>query len=266
MVTRVKGHKIMRSVYSLTADEIEGIARGEIQPVYDEILELRLNNDELIAFEKAKKVGFVILKGRRHRNLHNVYYLWCGKMDRPYVAIAPKQRYASVELIMPNLPGLPEETMEKVGDLLLRETVGGGIGTVMVGQSETASSQRIPIERAEQVGKELYKIAGGEPLKGWDFEDREQHKQIGWDKFQHGKTSQEKAEGLFMVIEAHWHRNPGPRFEEYARHWLWANADNYPKEVVEILLQKYPPPKKPMIKKGYSDWGSFGNPAYKDAP
>lgn len=97
-----------------------------------------------------------------------------------------------------------------------------------------------------------------------EHNEREAYKSEGWGKFYSGETPEEQAEGLFMVIEAHWHRNPNaPSLQEYARHWLWANAERYRGEAVDILARKYPYPAKPKIKKRYSDWNSYNNPAYK---
>lgn len=53
-----------------------------------------------------------------------------------------------------------------------------------------------------------------------------------------------------------------PSLAEYASHWLLASAGEFDREVMELLIAKYPPPAHPRIQPGYSDWDSFGNPSY----
>jgi len=96
-----------------------------------------------------------------------------------------------------------------------------------------------------------------------DYEAREAYKSEGWELYHKGKTADEKAKGLFMVIEAHWERARSaktgkPTLTEYARHWLWANHDRWPGEATEILLSRYSFPSNPKIEKGCTGWGSRG--------
>jgi len=94
-------------------------------------------------------------------------------------------------------------------------------------------------------------------------DEQETQKQIGWDKFYKGKSVEEQMEGLLMVIEAHWWRDGRPvALEEFTRHWLYANGDRWPGDAIDNLRVKYPPPEKPMMGKGRSNWDTYG----KDAP
>jgi hypothetical protein len=97
-----------------------------------------------------------------------------------------------------------------------------------------------------------------------EYGEQEAQKAEGWRLYQSGSTSADRARGLFMVIEAHFYRNPeAPGIPTYASHWLWANQRRYDREVVDLLIAKYPLPNAPRIQPGFSDWDSYGNPNYK---
>ncbi len=241
----------------LTTERIEALARGETRPVSSEEQALRLTSAQLVEFEKAKRSGFVTLRGRRPK-LRNAYYRWCQSVDRPFVSLAPRQRYGTVELQVPSVPGLPASTMARIGELLRSESVKGHAGA---GTSEYAYGESIPIERAEKVARQVYDLAGGERLELSSLEEIEEYKEAGRRKSRLGRTPEEQAEGVLMEIRAHWCRNPGPRFEEYASHWLWANKHSLEREVADILVKEYPTPERPRIRRGFSDWGAHREPA-----
>jgi hypothetical protein len=97
-----------------------------------------------------------------------------------------------------------------------------------------------------------------------NYKEREQYKKEGWELYHHGDSVAERARGLFMIIEAHFYRNPkAPSLETYASHWLWANQGDFAPELMDLLIARYPPPRRPRIQPGYSDWDSYGNPNYK---
>ncbi len=97
-----------------------------------------------------------------------------------------------------------------------------------------------------------------------EYEELEEQKIRGWNLYESSNTPGERARGLLMVIEAHFHRNPqAPSFATYASHWLWANHERYDRTVVDLLIARYPLPSHPRIQRGYSDWDSYGDPNYK---
>ena len=96
-----------------------------------------------------------------------------------------------------------------------------------------------------------------------NYEKLEEQKAKGWNLYHESKQPSERADGLFMVMEAHYLRNPkAPSLVVYASHWLWASQDQYDKEVLNILIARYPLPRIPQIQPGYSDWGSYGGSCY----
>lgn len=97
-----------------------------------------------------------------------------------------------------------------------------------------------------------------------DYMEREDLKKLGWEIYNGGNSAEEQARGLMMVIKAHYHRNPdAPNLAEYAAHWLWASVGDYNPAPMELLIARYPLPEQPRIKRGYSDWDSFGSPSYR---
>jgi hypothetical protein len=101
-------------------------------------------------------------------------------------------------------------------------------------------------------------------LRVMGFAERELQKSMGLELYLSGSTPEERAKGLMMVIEAHYFRNPAaPSLAEYASHWLWASEGQYDRDVMGQLIANYPSPEHPRIQRGYSDWDSFGNLAYR---
>ncbi|RYZ78342.1 MAG: hypothetical protein EOP06_29230 [Proteobacteria bacterium] len=91
----------------------------------------------------------------------------------------------------------------------------------------------------------------------------EEQKKAGWDLYNNESRVELRARGVKSIIEAHFSRNPeAPSFETYAGHWLWASEGQFDQEVLDVMIARYPLPANPRIKKGYSDWDSFGNPSY----
>lgn len=94
--------------------------------------------------------------------------------------------------------------------------------------------------------------------------DEERNKREGWSLYKSGSTPSERARGLFIVIESHFHRNPkAPSLATSASHWLWAQQGHHDKAVMDLLVARYPLPRCPRIQRGYSDWNSYGDPNYK---
>lgn len=90
-----------------------------------------------------------------------------------------------------------------------------------------------------------------------NYEEREQHKRNGWKLYHRSDSVAEKARGLFMIIEAHFHRSTkAPSLAAYASHWLWANQGGYEHEVIDFLIARYPLPEHPRIRPGSSYWDS----------
>lgn len=101
-------------------------------------------------------------------------------------------------------------------------------------------------------------------LRVMDYAEREHQKDMGRELYRSGSTPEVRARGLMKVIEAHYYRNPeAPSLAEYTSHWLWASAGEFDREIMDLLIAKYPPPEHPRIKLGYSDWDSFGNSSYR---
>ncbi|MEO6754560.1 MAG: hypothetical protein ABIP85_22520 [Chthoniobacteraceae bacterium] len=97
-----------------------------------------------------------------------------------------------------------------------------------------------------------------------DYAEREQQKTNGWSLYESGSTPAERARGLLMIIEAHFYRNPeAPSLNTYASHWLWSSQGRFDREVMDLLIARYPLPSHPRIQRGYSDWNSYGDPSYK---
>jgi len=97
-----------------------------------------------------------------------------------------------------------------------------------------------------------------------DYQQREEFKKSAYALSRQGETPEIRAEGFIMLMEAHYHRNPqAPDFTTYAQHWLAASVREMDVETFAILRDRFPEPETRMIADGYSDWGSFGKPAYR---
>lgn len=96
--------------------------------------------------------------------------------------------------------------------------------------------------------------------------ENEALKTEGWNEFHNDSAGVEaRANGIEKVIYAHWHRAIGwdatPKAmtpETYAGHWLHAQRDREwfkgedGKKIFALLLQRYPMPRRPLLKEGYS--------------
>ena len=121
--------------------------------------------------------------------------------------------------------------------------------------------------------RERYKR--GNPTMEWG--ERDKLKSEGWRLYSSGSSASERARGLFMVIEAHWYRQPrAPDLDTYASHWLWAQQQDrdgsrwrlglgyWDQEVKDLLTARYPLPSHPRIAPGCGDWDSYGKPGYEE--
>lgn len=94
---------------------------------------------------------------------------------------------------------------------------------------------------------------------------REEMKKIGYSFIRDGETVSIRTEGYLMVIEAHFQRNPkAPSFQVYASNWIAANRGEIEAKILRSLKPRFPKCSERMIRNGYSDWGSYGNPSYRE--
>lgn len=93
-------------------------------------------------------------------------------------------------------------------------------------------------------------------------------KQEGWNEFHSDSSLEDRAHGLEKVIYSHWHRAIGAgagskeaslmEAQEYAGHWLYAQRnrewfeDEDGQKIFALLCARYPIPRKPRLKDGYS--------------
>lgn len=107
-----------------------------------------------------------------------------------------------------------------------------------------------------------------------EYVDREIQKGRASELEDRAENLDQRANALWMKIEAWFNRNPkAVTVRRYASHFILANLefklrDEYGQDVIEFLWmrEKLIPPKSAlMIKPGYTDWGSAGNPEYRDA-
>ena len=94
-----------------------------------------------------------------------------------------------------------------------------------------------------------------------EYDAREILKEHGWQKYHRKSDKHERADGIELVMFAHFHRSKEgfqeehPTFEVYATHWLEANKERYDEEVIEILINRYGPVKgEQMIAPHMSYW------------
>lgn len=74
------------------------------------------------------------------------------------------------------------------------------------------------------------------------------------------KTTRQRVAAMIMFMEAYFDRNPKcPNFEAYAAHYLWASRNEVPEDALKVLVRRYPKPKQPKIRTGYSDWFEKGH-------
>ncbi len=96
------------------------------------------------------------------------------------------------------------------------------------------------------------------------YDQRERLKRKGWDLYRNGPSIFDKLRGAVMIGVAHFHRSKEsiegqglehPSFDEYARHWLWANGDDFfAGEPLRILNQMFRKPLKPHMTKNSTYW------------
>jgi hypothetical protein len=97
-----------------------------------------------------------------------------------------------------------------------------------------------------------------------NFTEREELKDLGRRLIATGETPEVRAEGHLMVVLAYFHRNPQAKtFEIYGSNYLAANGNEIDPEALALLMPRFPQCTKRMIKTGFSDWGSYGNPSYR---
>lgn len=93
-------------------------------------------------------------------------------------------------------------------------------------------------------------------------------KQEGWNEFHSNASLEDRAHGLEKVIYSHWHRAVGAssgsketgrmELREYAGHWLHAQRNREwfeskgGQEIFAMLCARYPIPRQPRLKDGYS--------------
>ncbi len=94
-----------------------------------------------------------------------------------------------------------------------------------------------------------------------EYDAREILKEHGWQKYHRKSDKCERANGIELVMFAHFHRSKEsyqgehPTFEVYAAHWIASNGDRYDVDVIEILINRYGPVKgKQMIAPYMSYW------------
>ena len=80
-----------------------------------------------------------------------------------------------------------------------------------------------------------------------EYAEREALKDFGWRKYFSKADAELRADGLELVIFAHFNRSKEsckgkhPLFDLYAAHWLAANGDRYDKDVIDALVKRYGP-------------------------
>jgi len=97
-----------------------------------------------------------------------------------------------------------------------------------------------------------------------NFTEREELKVLGRRLIATGGTPEVRTEGHLMVMSAYFRRNPEAKtFEAYGSNYLAANGNEIDPGALALLMPRFPPCTKRMIKTGFSDWGSYGNPCYR---
>ena len=105
-----------------------------------------------------------------------------------------------------------------------------------------------------------------------EYEEREYQKERARDLNDRAENVDQRANALWMTVEAYFNRNPkAVTVRYYAAHFILANQDRlrqeYGQDAIEFLWEREEliNPESPlMIKPGYSDWGSAGNSIYRD--
>ena len=103
---------------------------------------------------------------------------------------------------------------------------------------------------------------GSNSSLAFDYAARETLKEHGWQKYHSKSDKHERADGLELVMFAHFHRSKESYQENTSYHLkymqltgLAANGDKYDEEVIEILINRYGPVKgEQMIAPHMSYW------------
>jgi hypothetical protein len=156
-----------------TADRL---ARGDLaRYMFGQKLPHKLRATEWPVYEAAKENGFLVVSGwgLGRVRLRNCYYQYCTDLSRPYVVVELRQKWASVELDMIEVPPRPHEPSicrrlsepaAKAVEALLAELTSKR-GAWWSPGNVFAYSNGIPAERAPWVGARLFAIAC-EDLRG----------------------------------------------------------------------------------------------------
>lgn len=94
-----------------TADRL---ARGDlVRYMFGQEIPHKLRVNEWAVYEAAKENGYLVVSGQGlgRTRLRNCYYSYCQDLGRPYVVVELRQKWASIELDMievPPQPGSPE--------------------------------------------------------------------------------------------------------------------------------------------------------------
>lgn len=92
-------------------------------------------------------------------------------------------------------------------------------------------------------------------------EEREELEIKGRRMIETGRSKSIRVEGYLMRIRAYYERNRmAPSFESYASNWLAANPEIVEKDILRVLVSRFPKCRKRKIATGCSAWGTFGNP------
>lgn len=76
--------------------------------------------------------------------------------------------------------------------------------------------------------------------------------------YEKSETAEKRAIALRCIIFGHYVATDGPStFEDYARHFIWANHKIYDPGALCILIHAFGGlPQRPMIEEGYTGWGT----------
>lgn len=150
-------------------DHVERLARGtRLDHSGQTARSLKLSKPERLAFEQAKKQGFLVASST-YNKVRSIWFLWCRAMAHPYVIVTPRRRYAAVDLDLVAYHDIVEFTPDGVAaarDLLHRYTPprrqparrDRGLFTCYVNR-ELAERTDVPVEDADELALELIQLA-----------------------------------------------------------------------------------------------------------
>lgn len=150
-----------------TADRL---ARGDLaRYLFNQRMPYKLRPSEWPIYEAAKEDGYVVVPGAglARTRLRNCYFEYCTDLGRPFVCVELRQKWASVELDMIEVPPLPDERQlcrklsdgayNRIDALLAEMTAKRGAwwssGHVFI------YSNGIAVEHARWVAERLFTIA-----------------------------------------------------------------------------------------------------------